>query len=79
MPRYFKTDEAARYLEETHNIRWAKSTLETMRTRGGGPAFFRFGAREIVYSDETLDAWVAAMLSAPAFSTTELSRSNEAA
>lgn len=37
----------------------AQPTLETLRTRGGGPTFARVG-KAIVYCRADLDAWLAA-------------------
>ena len=34
------------------------ATLETLRIRGGGPAFVKLGAR-VVYQREDLDRWLA--------------------
>lgn len=36
----------------------SKSTLDKMRIYGGGPAFFKIGAR-VVYDSGDLDAWLA--------------------
>ncbi|MEM7482793.1 MAG: helix-turn-helix domain-containing protein [Acidobacteriota bacterium] len=35
----------------------APATLETMRSRGGGPPFVKLG-RRVVYHREDLDAWM---------------------
>jgi predicted DNA-binding transcriptional regulator AlpA len=35
-----------------------KSTLDKLRLTGGGPAFFKVGAR-VVYDPADLDAWIA--------------------
>ena len=47
------TPEAAQY------VGLRPATLETMRTRGGGPAFVKLG-RRVVYRREDLDAWLRA-------------------
>jgi hypothetical protein len=38
----------------------APTTLETLRVRGGGPAFSRLGRRAVVYAQQDLDQWIAA-------------------
>ncbi len=47
------TDQAAIHL----NL--AKTTLEAMRVRGGGPLFIRLG-RAVRYRPEDLDTWIGA-------------------
>ncbi len=46
------------------------STLSTMATRGGGPAYRRFGARAL-YSESDLIAWARGRLTPPRRSTSE--------
>jgi hypothetical protein len=46
-------------------------TLATKATRGGGPAFRKFGSRPLYDWSETL-RWAQARLSAPVVSTSEL-------
>ena len=48
----------------------ADKTLATMASRGGGPAYRRFGARVLYRWAETL-AWAEGRLSAPISSTSE--------
>lgn len=55
--------EAAQYLNNK-GIPTTESTLATLASRGGGPAFSKFGARAL-YSADDLDAWVDAKLSRP--------------
>ena len=50
--RKLPTPEAAAYLS------LGKSTLDKMRLTGGGPSYFKVGAR-IVYDVSDLDAWLA--------------------
>lgn len=48
--------QAAKYLHLSHR------TLETMRTRGGGPPFVKYGdgrSARVVYRRCDLDAWLA--------------------
>jgi excisionase family DNA binding protein len=46
------TPQAARHLG------LSPATLETLRTRGGGPPFVKLG-RRVVYRREDLDIWLA--------------------
>lgn len=62
---------ATDYLLEQHGIKRTPATLRNMRVRGGGPAFMKVG-NEVYYEAVALDAWVAAKLSKPVFSTSEL-------
>lgn len=48
----------------------AESTLATLATRGGGPAYSRYGSR-VRYRWGDYRAWAEARLSAPACSTSE--------
>jgi hypothetical protein len=48
------TRQAAAYLDALY----APATLESMRTRGGGPPFRKINGR-VFYLPEDLDAWVA--------------------
>lgn len=48
---WFNTKETSEYLGV------AKATLDSMRTRGGGPTFKKFG-RLVRYEKAALDAWI---------------------
>ncbi|HWV58767.1 MAG TPA: helix-turn-helix domain-containing protein [Longimicrobiales bacterium] len=53
--RFMTTGEAAAYL------RLAERTLQDMRLKGTGPAYFKLGPgkrSKVVYQREDLDAWV---------------------
>lgn len=52
--RLLNTREASDYL----NGLYAPATLETMRTRGGGPPFRKIGGR-VFYLPQDLDGWLA--------------------
>jgi hypothetical protein len=67
--RFLSTPNAAAYLTVKYGHGTAK-TLDTLRCRGGGPAFRRIG-RFVVYETTALDAWAAARLSKPLNSTSE--------
>ena len=62
--------EAAAYLQQTHGIPIAKSTLDKMATNGGGPAITYFG-RIPLYDVSDLDFWANARLCQPVHSTSE--------
>jgi hypothetical protein len=49
-----RTPDAARY------VGLAPSTLEKLRVIGGGPAYEKVGPRIVVYSIESLEAWLRA-------------------
>lgn len=51
--RWMNTEGAAEYTS------FAASTLEKMRTYGGGPRFAKCGGRSIRYRQSDLDAWLA--------------------
>lgn len=38
----------------------AEATLETIRTRGGGPRFVKYGRNRVAYRQADLDDWMAA-------------------
>lgn len=40
-----------------HYLGLSPATLETMRTRGGGPVFVKLG-RRVLYQREDLDQWL---------------------
>jgi hypothetical protein len=50
----------------------SRTTLQTMATRGGGPAYRKFG-RHVVYRFGDAIAWAQSRLSAPKCSTSERS------
>lgn len=69
--RLLRRDEAAAYIRSTYNIRCSKSTLASMATRGGGPAFRRIG-NSVVYDTADLNAWVRRRTSPKVHSSAEL-------
>ena len=68
-PRFLSTPAAANYLADRYG-RGSVKSLNTMRSRGGGPAFRRIG-QFVVYEPAALDEWAAARLSKPLRSTSE--------
>ena len=63
------TSDAARFLTEM-GFPTAPSTLETMRSRGGGPEYEYFG-RRVLYRPAKLIEWAHGRLSGPVTSTSE--------
>jgi hypothetical protein len=70
MPKqvFLSTAEARVYLRDKHGISITERTLVKKRHNGGGPTFRKFGIHP-VYSPQSLDEWVDAMLSPPLAST----------
>lgn len=64
--------EAVEYLERQHGVRIAAVTLMNLRSKGGGPAFRKFGAR-VLYDIECLDDWAIAKLGGRRASTSDSS------
>jgi hypothetical protein len=59
MGKLLTTKEAAQYLAEKGKPK-EKSSLDTMRTLGGGPAFYKEeGKRLVMYDTDDLDAYIA--------------------
>jgi len=52
--RRLRTPEAANY------VGLAASTLEKLRVFGGGPEYEKVGRRVVVYSVQSLEAWLSA-------------------
>ncbi len=48
--------DAIKYLLEKHGIKHTRSSLDTMRCRGGGPKFYKAGPA-ILYGTDHLDAY----------------------
>jgi CRP-like cAMP-binding protein len=65
------THEAAAFLAEHNSPVKTTSTLESLRTRGGGPAFRKLG-RAVRYTEADLVAWLEEIMSRPLHSTSEL-------
>jgi hypothetical protein len=60
LPAYLTRREAARLLQD-HGYPVALKTLAGFASRGGGPAFARFGGRSLYRADDVL-AWAQARL-----------------
>ena len=60
---YMNRRESAAYVKGK-GLPGAASTLAKLATIGGGPSFRKFG-RNVVYTRESLDAWIEARLSDP--------------
>jgi hypothetical protein len=70
--KFLRRKAASDYLRETHGLDRAPSTLAKLAVIGGGPIFCRAG-RVPLYSPESLDTWVASLLTGPMRSTTDTS------
>lgn len=68
-PRLRRKD-VPEYLRDNHGIDLSLATLNTMATRGGGPAM-QYSGRFPLYHKDDLDAWVTERLSRPVHSTSE--------
>ena len=51
-PKILRTPDAAKY------VGLAASTLEKLRTAGGGPKYVKIGVKLVGYTKEALDAWL---------------------
>jgi hypothetical protein len=60
---FLNTREAARFLTD-RGLPTSPATLDTKRTRGGGPRFRRYGPR-IIYEPPELREWAHSCLSEP--------------
>lgn len=61
--RYFTRQEAATYIA-SRGLKVSHTTLQKYVTVGGGPDYRRWGNRA-VYTQQDLDAWIEAKLTAP--------------
>ncbi len=68
--RFLRRKAASDYLQETHGLERAPSTLAKLAVIGGGPIFRRIG-RVPLYLMDDLDEWVASKLSPPMGSTSD--------
>jgi hypothetical protein len=66
--RLLRRKAASEYLNDTHGVQRAPSTLAKLAVIGGGPVFRRDG-RVPLYSTSDLDSWVRSILSKPMRST----------
>ena len=63
-------EQAAKYVADQYGLPISPKTLNTMRTRGGGPRKVKWGRRTL-YRQSDLDAWVDERLGRPHASTSE--------
>jgi hypothetical protein len=68
---FLDTRQAAQFLTD-RGFKTSPATLDTKRTRGGGPRFRRYGLR-IVYEPPELLEWARSYLSEPFTNTSEAS------
>jgi hypothetical protein len=64
---------AAAYIEKTYNQPCAKATLPTLRSRGGGPRYYKAGST-VLYAVEDLDRWALSRMGEPVQNTSQFRR-----
>ena len=69
--RRLRRVEASRYLEETHGVTRAPSTLARLACVGGGPSFAKVNNIPL-YAPTDLDSWVRERMTAVVASTSQL-------
>lgn len=61
---YWSTAEAVFYIQKVKGIQTTESSLRTAISRGGGPAYFKWG-RTVRYTKQLIDEWIDNKMSAP--------------
>jgi hypothetical protein len=69
----FRCPEAARYLEDVHGLPIGPTTLNKLRSIGGGPIFHKYN-RTVLYPRQGLDDWAREKLGRPRRSTSDVDR-----
>ena len=69
--RLLTTKEASKYFLDRWGVRLAASTLNKLRSIGGGPVFRRVGDQVVGYTVADLDAHASSLISKPLRSTSE--------
>ena len=69
---------ASEYLDKTHGVVRAPSTLAKLACLGGGPRFRRVGSRRVTYDIKDLDRWAEELLGDPVRHTSEKATSASA-
>jgi len=64
LKKYITRKEVCSYLAE-QGINVSVSQLTKYATNGGGPVYFKFGKKKVLYKPEDIDIWVKENLSAP--------------
>jgi len=65
MTKRLSPHDASRYLREQYGLSRTIRTLANLRSRGGGPAYIRISPKEVVYSQDALDAWAESLFGEP--------------
>jgi hypothetical protein len=73
--KYLTRKEVCSYLTE-QGINVSISQLTKYVTNGGGPTYFKFGKKKVLYRPEDIDSWVQNNLSAPLNSSSNLLKNN---
>jgi hypothetical protein len=69
----YRCAEAVEYLRERHGIEVAQTTLDKLRSMGGGPVFQKFN-RTPLYHRNDLDQWAIAKLGPRLISTSAIAQ-----
>ncbi|MCL2473716.1 MAG: DNA-binding protein [Alphaproteobacteria bacterium] len=69
--QYLTRREAANYIT-SKGLSISYRTLSKYATVGGSPVYHLFGKKRVVYTTESLDAWINARLSKPLHHTSEM-------
>ena len=71
VPNRIRRNEAAAYLQARHGLTCAPATLAKYAVIGGGPRFYKPGARTVLYDVAELDRWASEKLGRPRASTSD--------
>lgn len=71
--RYLRRKQAGEYLQSKFGF-GSPRTLAKLATVGGGPAYFKAGAKTVVYEPAALDAWAESQIGGACHSTSDYSR-----
>lgn len=71
VPSRLRRREASDYLRDRHGLPVAAATLAKLAVIGGGPHFFKPGARTVLYDREELDRWAKQKLGRAVASTSD--------
>jgi hypothetical protein len=71
VPTRIRRNDAAAYLKARHGLICAPATLAKLAVIGGGPRFYKPGARTVLYDTAELDRWATEKLGRPLASTSD--------
>lgn len=73
VPFRIRRNDASAHLASRHGLIVAPATLAKLAVIGGGPAFYKPGARTVLYDVAELDRWASEKLGRPRVSTSNAS------